>query len=168
MKFVWLEPCVDVNIYSNIFTVYKHTLPVRLGYGFNFHGFVHCNNYSDIYPTRCNFTQLILSGNCSTCFGWCLYPSPGARTTVSTASGISHTVTVICHYCGRVGTGLSVLWTLKPVPTLPRQRQITVTVWLIQDAVDTVVRASGDGWRYHPKHVEQFPDKISCILLDIY
>ena len=26
------------------------------------------------------------------------------------------------------------------------------------DAVDTVVRAPDDGWRYHPKHVEQFPD----------
>jgi hypothetical protein len=26
------------------------------------------------------------------------------------------------------------------------------------DAVDTVVCASDDGWRYHPKHVEQFPD----------
>jgi hypothetical protein len=30
------------------------------------------------------------------------------------------------------------------------------------DAVDTVVCASDDGWRYHPKHVEQFPDKINC------
>jgi hypothetical protein len=29
---------------------------------------------------------------------------------VSTASGICHTVTAICRYCGRVGTGLSVLW----------------------------------------------------------
>ena len=27
--------------------------------------------YSNIYPTRCNVTQFILSGNCSTCFGWC-------------------------------------------------------------------------------------------------
>jgi hypothetical protein len=26
--------------------------------------------YSNIYPTRCNVTQFILSGNCSTCFGW--------------------------------------------------------------------------------------------------
>ena len=26
------------------------------------------------------------------------------------------------------------------------------------DAVDTVVRAPDDGWRYHPKHVEQFPE----------
>jgi hypothetical protein len=30
--------------------------------------------------------------------------------TVSTASGICHTVTVIWRYRGRVGTGLSVLW----------------------------------------------------------
>ena len=29
---------------------------------------------------------------------------------VSTASGICHTVTAICRYRGRVGTGLSVLW----------------------------------------------------------
>ena len=26
------------------------------------------------------------------------------------------------------------------------------------DAVDTVVRAPDDGWRYHPKHVQQFPE----------
>jgi len=26
------------------------------------------------------------------------------------------------------------------------------------DAVDTVVCVPDDGWRYHPKHVEQFPD----------
>jgi hypothetical protein len=25
-------------------------------------------------------------------------------------------------------------------------------------AVDTVVCASDDGWKYYPKHVEQFPD----------
>jgi len=50
--------------------------------------------------------------------------------------------------------------------------QVTVTVWQIPDAVDTVACAPDDGWRYHPKHVEQFPDinKLckSCILLDIY
>jgi hypothetical protein len=49
------------------------------------------------------------------------------KTTVTTASGICHTVTAICRYRGRDGTGLSVLWvtyathnTLKPVPTFPR------------------------------------------------
>jgi hypothetical protein len=71
--------------------------------------------------------QLILSGNYSTCVGWYLHPLSGAQTTVSTASGICYTVTAICRYRGKVGTGLSVLWvataihgTLKPVPTLPR------------------------------------------------
>jgi hypothetical protein len=71
--------------------------------------------------------SLFISGNCSTYFGWYFHPSSGAHTTVSTASGICHTVTAICRYCGKVGTGLSVLWvayathsTLKPVPTLPR------------------------------------------------
>jgi hypothetical protein len=58
-----------------------------------------------------------MSGNCSTCFGWYLHPSSAAHTTVSTVSGICHTVTV-----------------------------------------DTVVCAPDDGWRYHPKHIEQFPD----------
>jgi hypothetical protein len=31
-------------------------------------------------------------------------------------------------------------------------------LWQIPDAVDTVVWAPDDGWKYHPKHVEQFPD----------
>jgi hypothetical protein len=54
--------------------------------------------------------SLFISGNCSTCFGWYHHPTSGAHTTVSTASGICHTVTAICRYRGRVGTGLSVLW----------------------------------------------------------
>jgi hypothetical protein len=56
--------------------------------------------YSNIhvYPTRCNVTQFTLSGNCYTCFGWYHHPSSGAQTTVSTASGICHTVTATCRY----------------------------------------------------------------------
>jgi len=54
--------------------------------------------------TRCNITQFIISGNCSTCFGWYLRPWSGAHTTLSTASGICHTVTATCRYRGRVGT----------------------------------------------------------------
>jgi len=34
-------------------------------------------------------------------------------------------------------------------------------------AVDTVVYAPVDGWRYHPKHVEQFPDKINAVMLHL-
>jgi hypothetical protein len=59
------------------------------------------------------------------------------QTTVSTASVICHTVIATCHYHGRVGTGLSVHSTLRPVP----------------GAVDSVVCAPNDGWGYHPKHV---------------
>jgi hypothetical protein len=37
----------------------------------------------------------------------------------------------------------------------------------IADAVDTVVCAPDDWWWYHPKHVEQFPDKIKCVTLHL-
>jgi hypothetical protein len=37
-----------------------------------------------------------------TCFGWYFHPSSEAHTTVSTASGICHTVTAICRNRGRV------------------------------------------------------------------
>ena len=36
------------------------------------------------------------------------------------------------------------------------------------DAVDRVVCAPDDGRRYHPKHVEQFPDKINCVTLHLF
>jgi hypothetical protein len=56
------------------------------------------------------FQDLCIFGNCSTCFGWYFYPLSEAHTSVSTAFGICHTVTAICRYRERVGTGLSVLW----------------------------------------------------------
>jgi len=76
---------------------------------FNVYGSVH-RNYIPIHIQQdATLHSLFISGNCSTCFGWYFDPSPGAHTTVSTASGICHTVTAICRYRGRVGTGLSVL-----------------------------------------------------------
>ena len=41
------------------------------------------------------------------------------------------------------------------------------TVYFIQNAVDTIVCAPDDGCWYHPKHVEQFPDKINCVTLHL-
>jgi hypothetical protein len=35
------------------------------------------------------------------------------------------------------------------------------------DFVNRVVYALDDGWKYHPKHVEQFPDKINCVTLHL-
>ena len=67
--------------------------------------------YSNIYIQQdARLHSLLISENCSTCFGWYLHPSSGAHTTVSTASGICHTVIAISVYRGKVGTGLSVLW----------------------------------------------------------
>jgi hypothetical protein len=94
---------------------------------FKVNGFVN-RKYIPIYIQKdATLHSLFVSRNCSTCFGWYLRPSSGTQTNVSTASGICHTVTAVCRYHGRVGTGLSVLWvsyathsTLKPVPTLPR------------------------------------------------
>jgi hypothetical protein len=50
--------------------------------------------------------SLFISGYCSTCFGWYFHPSSGANKTASTAFGICHTVTAICRFRGKVGTGL--------------------------------------------------------------
>ena len=81
-----------------------------------------------------NLHSLFYLETALTCFGWYVHPSSGAQTTASTASGISHTVTVICRYRGRVGTGLSVLWmayathsTLKPSSHLQGDVIITKT-----------------------------------------
>jgi hypothetical protein len=64
--------------------------------------------------------SLFISGNCSTCFEWYFQPSSGAHWTVSTASGICHTVTAICRYRGRVGTGLCVGWGGVAPPSPPQ------------------------------------------------
>jgi hypothetical protein len=37
----------------------------------------------------------------------------------------------------------------------------------IPDTVDTVVCSPDDGKWYHPKHVEQFPDKINRVTLHL-
>jgi hypothetical protein len=42
--------------------------------------------------------SLFISGNWSTCFRWYFHPSSGAHTTLSTASGICHTVNKVLFY----------------------------------------------------------------------
>jgi hypothetical protein len=37
--------------------------------------------------------------------------------------------------------------------------------WQTPHAVDKDVCAPDDGWKYRPKHVEQFPDKTNCVTL---
>jgi hypothetical protein len=117
---------------------------------FNVHGPVHHKNIL-IYIQQMQRYKFILSGICSTCFGWYLHPSSETQTTVSTASGICHTVTATCRYRGRVGTGLSVLWvvyathsTLRPVPTDISNR-CKVTQYILSGNCFTYF-----GWYLHP------------------
>jgi hypothetical protein len=62
------------------------------------------------------------------------------------------------HNQERIQLYLRHLVFVTPLP-LPAAIVTAVAVWQIPDAVDTGVCAPDDGWRYHPKHVEQFPDK---------
>ena len=94
-------------------------------------------------PTRWNYTQFILSVNCSTCFGWFLHPSSGAQITVAIVEEFR-----LRHNSSTIATGNS-------------------NCWLVPDAADTVICADDDGWRNHPKHVEQFIDKINCVQLHL-
>ena len=59
---------------------------------FNVHRSLH-RKYIPIYIQQdATLHSLFISGNCSTFFAWYHHPSTGAQTTVSTASGICHTV----------------------------------------------------------------------------
>jgi hypothetical protein len=65
---------------------------------FNVHGSVR-HKYMPIHIQQdATLHSLFISVNCSTCFGWYFHPSSGAQATVSTASGICHTVTAIFRY----------------------------------------------------------------------
>ena len=132
--------------------------------------------------------SLFISVNCSACFGWYLHPSSGAQITASTVFGINETVTATCrerdwmgttalHVSGGISTHHQELvslylqypvlmrplllpvvngWELVPIQS--RSGQVAVTVSLMPDTVETMIRAPDDGWRYHPKHAEQFTD----------
>jgi hypothetical protein len=54
-----------------------------------------------VFVTPLLLPAAIISGNCSTCFGWYLHPSSGEQRTVSKATGICHTVTATCRYSSR-------------------------------------------------------------------
>jgi hypothetical protein len=53
-------------------------------------------NYSNIYQTRCNITQFILSGNYSTCFGWYHHPKHVEQFIFAQ---VSHSITVLFTSC---------------------------------------------------------------------
>jgi hypothetical protein len=87
-------------------------------------------------------------------------------------------VIAVCCYCGRVWTGLSGCAGLSavggvrhPQHTLTSSNSSTIAADSnnggTPDAVDTVVCTPDDGWWYHLKCVEQFADKINCVMLHL-
>ena len=93
--------------------------------------------------------SLFISGDCSTCFVWYFHPSSGAHTTVSTASGTCHTVTAICRYYGRVGTGLSVLWLAYATHSTLKQQEKSLNALFIA-FYDCKIAYSMDSWDLIP------------------
>jgi len=91
-----------------------------------------------------NLNILFISGNCSTCFGWYFHPSSGAHTTVTT---VLYWYWYLSHrYCYMSLSWRSWNWFECAVGGVPHPQHTQV------------VCAPDDGWRYHPKHVEQFSD----------
>ena len=80
---------------------------------FNVQGSVHHKNIPfDIFPTRCNITQFIYFWKTALLVSGGISTHHQEHTTVCTVTGTCQTVTVTCRYCGRVGTGLRVVWEL--------------------------------------------------------
>jgi len=118
--YIYIYICVCVCIYRNIFTIHG---PINVKFILNFfcQHFLFTTQFPKMYLniilrsiSRCcnkmtifwkvhsaTLHSLFMSGNFSTCFGWYIHPSWGAHTTVSTASGICHSVTATYRYSGR-------------------------------------------------------------------
>jgi hypothetical protein len=53
------------------------------------------------------------------------------------------------------------------VSTAPGTCHAVTATCRYRGRVGTVVCALDNGWRYHPKHVEQFPDIINCVTFNV-
>ena len=97
--------------------------------------------YTQIYIQQdATLHGLSISGNCSTCFGWYFHPSSGAHTTVF-VKPLLLPVAVVEELELRCSSNSS-----------------TTATGSSNGLTSTVVCAPDDGWKYHPKHVEQFPE----------
>jgi hypothetical protein len=113
---------------------------------FNVYGSVH-RNYIPIYIRHdATLYSLFISGNCSVSGITSIHHQERIQlylqhlvfvTPLLLSAAIVEELEQVWVCCG---------WR-TPVPTLPRQRQIAVTVWQIPDAVDTIVCAPDDGWK---------------------
>ena len=76
--------------------------------------------------------------------------SSGARTTVSKASNTCKTITATCNYRGTVGTALQSSSNCSTIAAGSSNGLVNARCRRYS------CRAPDNGWRYHPKHVQQF------------
>jgi len=116
------------------------------------------------YPTRCNFTHFIYIWKLLYIFR--VVPPPNIRSAYNFIYSIWYLSDRNCYLplaetALHVSSGTSTQHQERIqlyLQHLVFVRPGAVTVWQIPDAVDKVVCAPDFGWRYHSKHVEQFPD----------
>ena len=64
------------------------------------------------------------------------------------------------------------MFRVPPPPIIRSAYNCIYSIWYLSsngvtNTVDRVVCDPDDGWRYRPKHVEQFPDTINCVTLHL-
>jgi len=75
-------------------------------------------------------------GNCSTCFGWYHHPLSGEQTTVSTASGIYYTVSMLYDVSGvrhpqHTAWKLLYMFRVVPSPFIRRANNCLYSIWYL-------------------------------------
>ena len=100
------------------------------------------------FPTRCDYIQFLFPANCSTCFGWYLHPSSGARVNCNYSiwHQLNRITTFRCHggvWLHSSGTGWTVLLPSAVVESDPfTAAEGSNTVPSVPDAVITVYTCS--------------------------
>ena len=104
----------------------------------------HAEVHPDMYPTRRNITQFIYFWKLLYMF-W-VAPPPIIRS--------KHNCIYSMWYLSKRNCYLPLSWKGWNCSS----SSSTIAIHQVPDAVDTLVCTPDDGWRCHPKHVEQFPE----------
>ena len=60
------------------------------------------------------------------------------------------------------------MFRVVPPPIIRSANNSIYSIWYLSDRYCYLpLSAPDNGWWYHPKHVEQFPDKINCVTLHL-
>jgi len=123
-----------------------------------------------VFVTPLLLPAAIIFGNCSTCFGWYLHPSSGEQTTVSTASGICHTVTATCHY---YIWKLLYMFRVVPPPIIRRGNNCIYSIWYLSHRycylpllyLETALHVSGGTSTHHQESKQLYLKHLVFVTL---